>query len=244
VDQPHPPDERSRVLRELEAHLQGRTERFEIEHRLRHRDGSWRVVLARASAVRHASGKASRLVGLMTDISARKRVQEALIDLAEGLSNARGETCFRELVRSFAQVLGVKEVFVCECVGSPTTRVRMLARWKGGDYAHCAQFDLQGTACQDVIVNGAVVYVPQNAGERWPLERQYERDAYLGLPCFDSAGRIIGHIACADPVSMPPDLPHEAILKLFALRASIELERRRFARPHHAPAGLSAAQVR
>jgi PAS domain S-box-containing protein len=229
----HPAD-RERVTQELELHVHGRSERFETEHRLRHRDGSWRWVLMRASAVRHASGKASRLVGLMTDISSRKRVQEALLELADGLATVQGEACFQTLVRSFAQVLGVREAFVCECVDHPTLRVRMLARWKGGEFARCVEFDLTGTACEEVIGSGAPVFWPHHAGERWPQERQYQREAYLGLPCFDSAGRVIGHIACADPVSMPEDLPHQAILKIFAVRAAVELERRQLERERRA----------
>jgi len=190
------PEDRERVMRDLEAHLDGRTARFESEHRLQHRDGSWRWVLARGSAVRHASGKANRLVGLMTDVSARKRVQEALVELADGLAGVRGEACFEALVRSFAQVLGVREAFVCECIDQPQARVRMLARWKGGTFARCVEFDLAGTACEEVIAGGSVVFCPRHAGERWPLEREFERDAYLGLPCFDSTGKVIGHIAC------------------------------------------------
>jgi PAS domain S-box-containing protein len=233
IERIHPAD-RERVQRELDLHVQGRSERFEIEHRLSHRDGSWRWVLARASAVRHASGKATRVVGLMTDISSRKRVQEALLDLADGLASVQGEACFQALVRSFAQVLGVREAFVCECMDHPSARVRMLARWNGGGLARCVEFDLAGTACEEVIGSGAPVFWPHHAGERWPLERQYEREAYLGLPCFDSAGRVIGHIACADPVSMPEDLPHQAILKIFAVRAGIELERRQLERERRA----------
>jgi PAS domain S-box-containing protein len=233
LDRIHPAD-RARVERELDLHVLGSSERFEIEHRLRHRDGSWRWVLARASAVRHANGKASRLVGLMTDISSRKRVQEALLDLADGLAGVQGEACFQALVRSFAEVLGVREAFVCECIDQPSSRVHMLARWKGGEFARCVDFDLTGTACEEVIATGAPVFWPQHAGERFPLERKYEREAYLGLPCFDGAGRVIGHIACADPVSMPEDLPHQAILKIFAVRAGIELERRQLERERRA----------
>ena len=55
------------------------------------------------------------------------------------------------------------------------------------------------------------------------VERQYQREAYLGLPCHDSQGQVIGHIACADPGSMPDELPHQAILRIFAVRASMEL---------------------
>jgi PAS domain S-box-containing protein len=221
----HPEDLRS-ALADLRAYIAGRRERFEVEHRMRHKDGSWRWVLARATVVRHASGKPERLIGLYSDITPRKRVQQLLLDLADGLSGLQGEACLNALVRCFAQTLGVREAFVCECSDHPTTRVRMLARWKGGQEARCVEFDLAGTACEEVIQSGCEVFVPRAAGERWPVERLFERDSYLGLPCLDSSGRVIGHVACADPAGMPDELPHRAVLKIFALRAALELERR------------------
>jgi PAS domain S-box-containing protein len=220
------PEDSERVLGELRDHLEGRAARLESEHRLQHRDGSWRWAHARATAVRDVHSEPSRLVGLVSDISARKHVEHTLVAIADGLSGSSGEQCLRTLVRSFAAVLEVHEAFVCECSDFPATRVRMLARWKGEDFARCVDFDLAGTACEEVIGAGETVFLPRGAGERWPLERTFERDSYLGIPCHDSQGQVIGHIACADPGAMSPELPHQAILKIFALRASIELERR------------------
>lgn len=242
------PDESEKVLEELKAHLEGRTSRLESEHRLRHRDGTWRWVYLRAAAVRDPHGDAYRLVGLMTDISARKQVEQTLVDIAEGLSAISGEQCLRKLVQTFADVMGVREAFVCECSNQPTTHVRMLARWKAGEFARCIEFDLSGTACEDVIHDGHTVFAPDDAGTRWPLERQFERESYLGIPCHDSIGRVIGHIACADDKPMRPELPHQAILKIFAMRAALELERAALDRVRvrspeldfvHAPAGFS-----
>jgi PAS domain S-box-containing protein len=241
------PDDLREALVQLDAYLQGRRQSFEVEHRMRHRDGSWRWVLARAALVRHASGKPERLIGLYSDITPRKRVQQVLIDLADGLAGLQGEACLQALVQRFAQALGVREAFVCECIDYPTTRVRMLARWKGDELARCVEFDLTGTACEHVIGYGKEVFVPAGAGQRWPAEALFDRDSYLGLPCLDSRGSVIGHVACADPGGMPEELPHRAVLRLFALRASLELERRQLAReqhrlspalPQHAPAML------
>ena len=218
-------EDSERVLRELRAHLENRSARFESEHRLQHRDGSWRWVHARAAAVRDGFGEPSRMVGLVSDISDRKHVEEALLAIAEGLSALSGEECLRKLVHSFAEVLHVREAFVCECSNYPTTRVRMLARWKAGEFARCVEFDLTGTACEEVIRDGHTVFTSRDAGERWPLEKQFERDSYLGIPCLDSSGRVIGHIACADDRPMHDELPHQAILKIFAMRAAIEMER-------------------
>lgn len=229
----HPEDLKAALIA-LDAHIEGRTSRLEFEHRMRHKDGGWRWIQARAAVVRHANGKPERLVGLYTDVTARRRVQQLLLDLAEGLSGLSGEACFSALVRSFAQALGVREAFVCECCDHPTTRVRMLARWKDNDFARCVEFDLAGTACEDVIVGGRALFQADRAGDRWPLERTYQRESYLGLPCFDSQGQVIGHIACADPGAMPDELPQQAILKIFAVRAGMELERRQLERERRA----------
>jgi GAF domain-containing protein len=118
----------------------------------------------------------------------------------------------------------------------------MLARWNDGAYARCVEFDLAGTACEDVITGGQVLYQARDAGARWPLERFYARDSYLGLPCFDSQGRVIGHVACADPGAMPEDLPQQAILRIFAVRAGLEIERRQLERERRAIGMRSAAQ--
>jgi PAS domain S-box-containing protein len=219
------PDDSEVVQGAVQDHLAGRTSHLHSEHRLHHQDGGWRWVRARGKLVADSMGIPVRMVGLISDITASRRVQEAVIELANGLATLSGEECLRKLVRSFAAVLGVREAFVCECSDYPTTRVRMLARWKAGEHARCVEFDLAGTACEDVIHSGHTVFAPHDAGERWPLEKQYERLSYLGLSCHDSAGRVIGHIACADDKPMREDLPHQAILKIFAMRAAMELER-------------------
>jgi diguanylate cyclase (GGDEF)-like protein/PAS domain S-box-containing protein len=75
------PDDAPRVRAKIEAHLEGRTPRFEDEHRLLHRDGSYRWFLSRGFAVRGADGKAHRMAGAQTDTTDR-RSYDALTGLA------------------------------------------------------------------------------------------------------------------------------------------------------------------
>lgn len=220
------PEDRERALAELQAHLEGRTPRFECEHRIRQRDGAWRWVLARAAAVRHASGKPYRVVGLNTDISARKQVQEVLLELADELGGLRGDEAYRALVRKFASIVGARDAFLSECTDFPTTRVRMLAYWHDGRFVPNVEFDLAGTPCEEVVCNGRLLFMPRGLSGRFPAVRGMGAESYLGLPCTDTKGRIVGHIVCKDTVEITQEVPHDAILKLFAVRASVELERR------------------
>jgi two-component system sensor histidine kinase UhpB len=72
------PEDAERVRAAVSAHVEGRTDHFECEYRIRHKDGSYRWVLSRALAIRDATGKACRMAGSMTDITERKRAEQAL----------------------------------------------------------------------------------------------------------------------------------------------------------------------
>jgi diguanylate cyclase (GGDEF)-like protein/PAS domain S-box-containing protein len=81
-----------RVREAIAAHLRGTTPHVEIEHRVRHRSGEWRWMLARGLAIRDAAGTPYRMAGSLTDITDRKSgearlVREALLDSLTGLAN-------------------------------------------------------------------------------------------------------------------------------------------------------------
>ncbi len=66
------PEDLPRLREELDKHLTGKTEHFEAEHRILHKDGSYKWVLARGIAVRDGLGNATRMAGSLTDLTARK----------------------------------------------------------------------------------------------------------------------------------------------------------------------------
>ena len=74
----HPEDIRG-VRAGIAAHLEGRTPHFEGEHRMWHKDGTYRWVLSRGIAIRDAGGTAYRMAGSQTDISDHKLIEEQLL---------------------------------------------------------------------------------------------------------------------------------------------------------------------
>jgi diguanylate cyclase (GGDEF)-like protein len=80
------------VKADLDLHLKGGSPHFESEHRLVHKDATYRWVLVRGLAVRDEGGEVSRIAGSLTDISDRKSAEEQLIhdalhDALSGLPN-------------------------------------------------------------------------------------------------------------------------------------------------------------
>jgi diguanylate cyclase (GGDEF)-like protein/PAS domain S-box-containing protein len=77
------PDDLAAVLRNLNAHLGNPDEPYELLHRLRHKDGSWRWILTRGRAHRDAEGKPLRMVGTHVDVTEQKRLEATLYEERE-----------------------------------------------------------------------------------------------------------------------------------------------------------------
>jgi diguanylate cyclase (GGDEF)-like protein/PAS domain S-box-containing protein len=91
MDRVHP-DDIVALKAALEAHLSGKTDHFQHEHRIRHEDGTYRRFLCRGVAVRGASRRTARIAGSLTDTTERAVAQERIggagfLDPLTGLCN-------------------------------------------------------------------------------------------------------------------------------------------------------------
>jgi PAS domain S-box-containing protein len=69
------PDDLEPYLKQLRAHLKGKSEFLSIEFRLRDSDGVYRWVLARGIGIRDETGRVYRMAGSIGDITARKQAE-------------------------------------------------------------------------------------------------------------------------------------------------------------------------
>lgn len=72
------PQDRPQALAVLQKHLDGELETYTLEHRLRHKDGSYRWILTRGAALRDENGRPYRMAGSHTDITQRRKAEERL----------------------------------------------------------------------------------------------------------------------------------------------------------------------
>ncbi len=82
------PDDQERAVARVREYLDGRSSEYEVEFRLRHKDGSYRWILARGKALRDQAGRPTRLVGSHVDVTAQHLTQDALRQQKQGLQLA------------------------------------------------------------------------------------------------------------------------------------------------------------
>jgi PAS domain S-box-containing protein len=85
------PADRDVVARRLQEHLEGRTELYEVEHRMVGRDGGRRWFIARGVIVERRAGRPFRLVGTDADITELKVAERALVESRVQLHHRRRE---------------------------------------------------------------------------------------------------------------------------------------------------------
>jgi PAS domain S-box-containing protein len=91
------PEDRPKVEAAIRTYFAGETSKYELEHRLRHKDGSYRWVLARGVVLRDNCGKPVRMAGSHVDLTDRKLAAERLEQACAKL--AARETVLKRIVR-------------------------------------------------------------------------------------------------------------------------------------------------
>jgi PAS domain S-box-containing protein len=184
----------------------------------------WDVVI---SPIPDSRGEPEKLLAASRDVTHWKRSENLLNAIVEGTATATGTDFFRCLVQHLALGLGVRWVFVAECL--PNLRARSLAFWNTKDFDADFEYDLRETPCLKVA-EGRVCHVPDRLPEVFPKDQgmiDLGTVSYLGVPVRDSHQRVIGHLVAFDDKPMPADSLALSVLEVFSSRAGVELERTR-----------------
>jgi PAS domain S-box-containing protein len=176
-----------------------------------------------------AAGRAYAVCGIATDITDRKRSEDALRAAALAVSSAEGEGVFGELVRYLSEILDVDVALIAVHADGDRRRMRTLAARLDGKALANFEYALEGSPCRHVV-GRAFRFSGDGVNPEFPrgtLFAQKGMDSYAALPLNDSSGQPLGLIATMDRDPMRDAALAEAMLKIFAMRAVAEIERTR-----------------
>jgi diguanylate cyclase (GGDEF)-like protein/PAS domain S-box-containing protein len=182
-----------------------------------------------AAALRDVAGLATECVLARGSLGRLARADAALRALTAGLAARTGDEFFRALVTELTRTLGVAYAFVAETAGAPADRARVVALCADGRLVDGVEYPLAGTPCRDVLADRLCV-VPRDARARYPddpLLVQAEVESYVGVQLCCGEGDRLGWLAVMDRRPLTDLALTESVLRMFAARASAELERRR-----------------
>ena len=192
-------------------------------------DGERRIYLTLKFPLLRADGSAYGVWGIATDITARKRTEEALHHAALAVSQADGEGLVQALTRYLATILNVDIALIGVIDGEGDGRmVRTIGRFGDGVYLENFSYPLNTTPCQTVL-EGFRCY-RSGVSDAFPDSRGLRPqgiEGYAGYPLRGSDGHLLGVIAVLSRTPLEDEALIESVLKIFAGRAAGEIERRR-----------------
>ena len=153
---------------------------------------------------------------------------ETLRAIVEGTAGSTGQEFFQALVQHLASAVGAPFAAVSE-FASGNKRVRTIAFWGQGRIQENFEYDLAGTPCDDVV-RGRLCHHPAGVKDAFPKAKllvELGVESYLGSPLLDGKGNVLGLLAVFDKRPMPAEPRHLYLLRIFAARASAELQRLR-----------------
>jgi len=179
------PDDRRRVFKNLKRHLAGIIPAYETEYRLRAKSGEWKWILDRGKIVeRDSHDRPVRMVGIYFDITARKRVEEALHQSEERLRRmfAAAEDCiyFKDTFLTYAEV----NPAMCTLLGLPAVKI----------IGHTDE-EIFGKAEAEIIADSdRLVLAGQTVEQEHTRVVQGVETTFLEIktPLRDSTGEVVG----------------------------------------------------
>jgi PAS domain S-box-containing protein len=200
---------------------------YEVEYRIRRHDGVYRHFLARGVPVFKDDGNIQEWVGTCVDITERKQIEDAQMFLVQCGLPASGEDFFKSLARYLAENLGMDYVCI-DRLQEEELAAQTVAIYFDGTIEDNLTYTLKDTPCGDVV-GRTICCFPNGVRHLYPQDvvlQEMMAESYVGTTLWSSKGRPIGLVAIIGRQPLANPQLAESMLKLVAVRAAGELERR------------------
>lgn len=197
------------------------------EWRFRHKNGSYHTFECRSSVYRFEDG-CQRMVVISHDITESKQIEDAqLFLIMSGSHQSGGDDFFQSLARYLAETLKMDFVCIDKFVGGGLS-AQTVAVYFDGEFEDNIEYTLDDTPC-GVVAGKTICTFEENVRGLFPKDKvlqDMKAESYAGVTLWGSNGEPIGLIAVIGREKMVNPRLAESILKMVAIRAAGELERR------------------
>lgn len=159
------------------------------------------------------------------------RARRAFRYAAAGMADISGRNVFHHLVEHIARALDLNYAFIGVLQPGEVERVNVLALYNDGVIEDNFEYDLENTPCRNVI-GQRYRYYPDKVTEQFddPHAKELLVEGYAGIPLYDSHGEVLGVMAVMNRAPLQDPELTEELLRIFSVRAALELERSRTSR--------------
>ncbi len=163
----------------------------------------------------------------MSDITEQKQFENSLRSIIEGTATVIGKEYFNSLLKHLTATFNVKYALITETTSEDVNHVQTIAFWDSERFLDVVEYDLAETPCGDAI-REQCCFVPNGIQRMYPNDMfliENNIESYLGMVLTNSAGKKVGILAVLDTKPMLKNDYLQPIFKIFAGRASAEMER-------------------
>ncbi|MBK7215103.1 MAG: PAS domain S-box protein [Bacteroidales bacterium] len=198
------------------------------EIRIHHRTGRQLWLRASAECINLKEDPShSHIYGGLADITERKKIEETQSFLANAGWNKTQEDFFQSLAKFLSGCLEMEYVCI-DTLLSGNLEAHTISVLYDGEFEDNNRYFLKDTPCGEVVKND-ICCIPKDVRHQFPKDKflqEMKAESYLGTTLINSAGIPVGLIAVISRNPMESDHLAISILKLVAVRAAGELERR------------------
>ncbi|MEM9817472.1 MAG: PAS domain S-box protein, partial [Cyanobacteria bacterium P01_D01_bin.6] len=192
-------------------------------------DTSVRHVQVVMTAVQGDQGKPAFWASVYNDMTEQVLAERSLRSIVEGTASVTGEAFFPVLAQQLADILNVDHILINQLGGDT---LNSIIYWSQQQQQAPLTYRLSDTPCERTLQEG-FYYCPQAVQAEFPKYAglaTFNAESYIGVALKDSQGQLLGGICVLHSQTIQNLDNAITLLRIFAARASAELERQEVSR--------------
>ena len=218
------PDDRDAVTTSFANALAGPDHEWAAEYRYLRHDGSYRNVADRAMLLRDVDGHVTHAVGGMRDLTDARRMQKAMMQMAASVVGDHSSDFFRTLLSNLISGLGADAGGIAR-LNANGISARTLAFKKDGQIYDNFEFEFVGTPFAELIEKHECFIENDPQLPQRDTVTHFDAGAFFGATLFGVEEQLLGFIFVMYDQSPEKSDFLSSALRVFATRASAEIER-------------------